>query len=298
MKKINFCSIGECMIEIANTKNNHFIQSFAGDTLNFSAYLDKKKIKVDYLTSIGKSKINKNLFDIFRLKKISPKLVNIHKDKESGLYLIKNYKNGEKQFYYWRDNSAAKDYLNNLNYNKLISKFTKYDYVYFSGITLALLSKEKRMNFYEFIKVIKQKNIKIVFDLNIRLNRWSNKLQLNKTLNLFLPLVSILFGTGEDMKNWKNNDNVIFFNKIINKNNIQHAVYRKNASYNYAFINNKHFTNINKIRNTIIDSSGAGDGFNAAYISEFVTTQNAIKSLKAGHNMGLKVVMKKGAIIL
>ena len=52
MKKINFCSIGECMIEIANTKNNHFIQSFAGYTLNFSAYLDKKKIKVDYLTSI------------------------------------------------------------------------------------------------------------------------------------------------------------------------------------------------------------------------------------------------------
>mgnify|MGYP001162775502 FL=1 len=298
MKKINFCSIGECMIEIANIKNNHFIQSFAGDTLNFSAYLDKKKIKVDYLTSIGKSKINKNLFDIFRLKKISPKLVNIHKDKESGLYLIKNYKNGEKQFYYWRENSAAKDYLNNLNYNKLISKFTKYDYVYFSGITLALLSKEKRMNFYEFIKLIKQKNIKIVFDLNIRLNRWSNKLQLNKTLNLFLPLVSILFGTGEDMKKWKNNDNVIFFNKIINKNNIQHAVYRKNASYNYAFINNKHFTNINKIRNTIIDSSGAGDGFNAAYISEFVTTQNAIKSLKSGHNMGSKIVMKKGAIIL
>ena len=53
-----------------------------------------------------------------------------------------------------------------------------------------------------------------------------------------------------------------------------------------------------KIRNTMIDSTGAGDGFNAAYISEFVTTQNAIKSLKAGHNMGSKIVMKKGAIIL
>ena len=263
MKKINLCSIGECMIEISNTKNNHFIQSFAGDTLNFSAYLDKKKIKVDYLTSIGKSKINKNQFDLFKLKKISPKLVNIHRNKESGLYLIQNYKNGEKQFYYWRDDSAAKDYLNNLNYNKLISKFTKYDYVYFSGITLSIFSKENKMNFYEFIKVLKQKKVKIVFDLNIRLNRWSNKLQLNKTLNLFLPLVSILFGTGEDMKSWKNNDNLIFFNKIINKNNI-----------------------------------GAGDGFNAAYISEFVTTHNIIKSLKAGHNMGSKVVMKKGAIVL
>ena len=141
MKKINFCSIGECMIEISNTKNNHFIQSFAGDTLNFSAYLDKKKIKVDYLTSIGKSKINKNLFDLFKLKKISPKLVHIHRNKESGLYLIQNYKNGEKQFYYWRDDSAAKEYLNNLNYNKLIFKFTKYDYIYFSFVSPFSFSK-------------------------------------------------------------------------------------------------------------------------------------------------------------
>ena len=50
--------------------------------------------------------------------------------------------------------------------------------------------------------------------------------------------------------------------------------------------------------NTIIDSSGAGDGFNAAYLSEFITSQNVVKSLKAGHNMGSKIVMKKGAIIL
>jgi 2-dehydro-3-deoxygluconokinase len=55
---------------------------------------------------------------------------------------------------------------------------------------------------------------------------------------------------------------------------------------------------MNKIQNRIVDSTGAGDGFNAAYISEFVTTQNAVKSLKAGHNMGSKIVMKKGAIIL
>ena len=83
-----------------------------------------------------------------------------------------------------------------------------------------MFSKEKRMNFYEFIKILKQKNIKIVFDLNIRLNRWLNILQLNKTLNLFLPLISILFGTGEDMRSWKNNDNIIFFNNLIKKNNI------------------------------------------------------------------------------
>ena len=40
--KINVCSIGEAMIEISNVKNNLYNQSFAGDTLNFCNYLDKK----------------------------------------------------------------------------------------------------------------------------------------------------------------------------------------------------------------------------------------------------------------
>ena len=44
--KTKICSVGECMIEIANTKNNIFQQSFAGDTLNFCNYIDKKYFDV------------------------------------------------------------------------------------------------------------------------------------------------------------------------------------------------------------------------------------------------------------
>ena len=37
MKKIKLCSIGECMVEISNIKNNIYKQSIAGDTLNLPA---------------------------------------------------------------------------------------------------------------------------------------------------------------------------------------------------------------------------------------------------------------------
>ena len=53
--KTKICSVGECMIEIANTKNNIFQQSFAGDTLNFCNYIDKKYFDVSFLTAIGKN---------------------------------------------------------------------------------------------------------------------------------------------------------------------------------------------------------------------------------------------------
>ena len=46
-----------------------------------------------------------------------------------------------------------------------------------------------------------------------------------------------------------------------------------------------------------MDSSGAGDGYNAAYISEFLTSGDVYRSLQASHLLGSKIVMKKGAII-
>ena len=297
MLKTKICSIGECMIEITNTYNNNFQQSFAGDTLNFCSYLNKKIFNVDYLSSVGKSEINKDFFNLLKSKKISKKLIHIHPHNETGLYLIKNDKNGEKNFYYWRDNSAAKNYLNELNYKKLEIILKKYHYIYFSGITLSIISKNKQKDFCNLIKKLKEYNVKIIFDLNIRIKRWPNKKHLNASINLFLPFIDILFSTGEDIKNWKNNDNLSFFNKLIKSNKINHAIFRKNASLNYAILNDQIYKVANKVHKMIVDSSGAGDGYNAAYISEFLTSGDVYRSLQASHLLGSKIVMKKGAII-
>jgi len=297
MYKFKLCAIGECMIEIANIKDNKFIQSFAGDTLNFLSYLNKERINVDYLTSISNSEINKNFFHFLKSKKISSKLIYVHPNKETGLYLIKNNKNGEKNFYYWRDDSAAKNYLNELNYKKFEVILEKYHYIYFSGITLSIISEKKQKDFYNLIKKLKKKKIIIIFDLNIRLKRWRNLKNLTKSLNIFLPYIDILFSTGEDMKNWKNNDSFEFFKKFVKNKKIKHAIFRKNAYLNYAIFNNKVFKVTNKIHKKIVDSSGAGDGYNAAYISKFLTSGDISLSLKSSHLLGSKIVMKKGAII-
>jgi len=297
MSKIKFCSVGECMLEIANINKNKYIQSFAGDTLNFASYLNKKLIDVDYLTSVGISEINKIFFKLLRQKNISKKLVHIHAIKETGLYLINNNSLGEKKFYYWRDDSAAKNYFNSLNFMDLKNILLKYNYLYFSGITLSIISLRKQKEFLQLIKKLKKNNVKIIFDLNIRLKRWSNLNYLSISLNLFLPFVDILFATGEDMKNWQNKDGLNNFINLIKKSNINHAIFRKSASINYALYEGEVCKKINIVRKKIIDSSGAGDGYNAAYISSFLDKGNIVESLKAAHAMGFEITMKKGAII-
>ena len=151
--KINVCSIGEAMIEISNIKNSLYNQSFAGDTLNFCNYLDKKKLNAFFLSAIGKSEINQSLLDFVKSKNISTKYIKQINQFEIGLYFIKNKDNGEKQFFYWRDESAAKQYFNNIDFTNLYKELKNFDYIYFSGITLSIIHVSKLNNFIKLLKL-------------------------------------------------------------------------------------------------------------------------------------------------
>ena len=294
--KINVCSIGEAMIEISNIKNSLYNQSFAGDTLNFCNYLDKKKLNAFFLSAIGKSEINQSLLDFVKSKKISTKYIKQINKIEVGLYLIKNKNNGEKQFFYWRDESAAKVYFNNIDFLNLYKELKNFDYIYFSGITLSIIHVSKLNNFIKLLKLLKNKKIKIVFDLNIRPNRW-NKKNLNIFLDLVLKFVDICFLSGEDMNYWKNKNNIKSYEQIVRKYKIKHSIFRKNAEYTYVFLNKTRYVFKNKLIKKVVDTSGAGDGFNAAYLSNFIVNNDPVLALKAGSSLGSKIVMKKGAIV-
>ena len=294
--KINVCSIGEAMIEISNIKNSLYNQSFAGDTLNFCNYLDKKKLNAFFLSAIGKSEINQSLLDFVKSKNISTKYIKQINQFEVGLYLIKNKDNGEKQFFYWRDESAAKHHFNNIDFLNLYKELKNFDYIYFSGITLSIIHISKLNNFIKLLRLLKSKKIKIVFDFNIRPTRW-NKKNLNNFLDSVVKFVDICFLSGEDMNYWKNKNNIKSYEQIVRKYKIKHSIFRKNAEYTYVFLNKTRYVFKNKLLKKVVDTSGAGDGFNAAYLSNFIVNNDPVLALKAGSSLGSKIVMKKGAIV-
>ena len=294
--KTKICSIGEAMIEISNIKDSFYNQSFAGDTLNFCNYLDKKKLNAFFLSAIGKSEINQSLLEFVKSKKISTKHIKQINQFEVGLYLIKNKINGEKQFFYWRNESAAKQYFNSIDFLNLYKELKNFDYIYFSGITLSIIHISKLNNFIELLELLKSKKIKIVFDFNIRPSRW-NKKNLNKFFDSVLKFVDICFLSGEDMNYWKNKNNIKSYEQIVRKYKIKHSIFRKNAEITYVFLNKIKHVFKNKLIKRVVDTSGAGDGFNAAYLSNFIVNNDPVLALKAGSSLGSKIVMKKGAIV-
>ena len=295
--KIKICSIGECMLEFVNAKNSSYIQSIAGDTLNFSSYLDKKIFDTTYFTAVGSSEISNRILNFLKKKKINTRLIHKSKSHEVGLYLIENDHLGEKIFYYWRDNSAAKLFFNNKNLIQYAHKLKKFKYIYFSGVTLSLFEDKNIDNFTSLLKILKKNQAKIIFDLNIRRKRWS-KQKLDKYFSKSIPLVDILFASGEDLNLWQGKKSYNCFKTLMNKHNIKHGIYRYNAKFNYAFFNNKKYFANNKILKKVVDTSGAGDGYNAIYLSTFFKHNDVQLALETASKIGSKIVMKKGAIIL
>ena len=143
---------------------------------------------------------------------------------------------------------------------------------------------------------LKKRNSKVIFDFNIRIKRWSKK-NLNLYLNKILPNVDILFCSGEDLISWKNNDHLQTFYNVLKKFNIHHGIYRKNEEYNYSYYKNIKYMIKNKSIKKTVDTSGAGDGYNAAYLSNFIISNNPKLALKNASEIGAKIVMKKGAIV-
>ena len=109
--------------------------------------------------------------------------------------------------------------------------------------------------------------------------------------------VDILFASGQDLNFLKGNASLKTFTNLIKKYNIKHGIYRNSARLNYSFYKNERYFIINKVKSKVIDTSGAGDGYNAAYISNFIKFNNPQKALHAASQIGAKIVMKKGAIV-
>ena len=75
-------------------------------------------------------------------------------------------------------------------------------------------------------------------------------------------------------------------NKILlSHNNIQNGIWDREVSRGH------------EIKNKVVDTSGAGDGYNATYLSSFIQTNDPKKALKAASKIGAKIIMKKGAIV-
>ena len=153
----NLAVIGECMIELSQ-QGAQLTRGFGGDTLNTAVYLARQMpeqtLRVHYVTALGTDSFSGDMLQAWRQEKIETELIQQFDNKLPGLYLIETDAAGERTFYYWRNDAAARYWLAGPQADALCERLAQFDYLYLSGISLAILAPADRMKLLALLRAV------------------------------------------------------------------------------------------------------------------------------------------------
>ena len=170
--------LGECMIELRGQMFGAMQQNFGGDTLNTAVYLSRlgcdSGIDVAFATELGTDAYSDAMIAAWAKEHIDTRLVSREAGLMPGLYTIQVDENGERTFYYWRDSSAAKHYFDGPSspLEDRIDAPDGLDALYYSGISLAVLSPESRERLLGCADRLRARGGRVIFDNNYRARLW------------------------------------------------------------------------------------------------------------------------------
>jgi 2-dehydro-3-deoxygluconokinase len=201
---------------------------------------------------------------------------------------------GERSFSYWRETSAAKLWFSDIEQlDTLFNALTGYDVIYLSGITLSLMSDQYFEKFIHRISQLNRKNVKIAFDINFRPRGWVSYEKAKNRINAILALTSIALPTWDD-------EVVLYGDKTpqttLNRylsHGIQECIVKlgsEGALCDGVIIPTKPIERV-------IDTTGAGDSFNAGYLATRVAGKSPQQACLEGHRLAGEVIQHRGAVI-
>lgn len=292
--------IGECMVELQK-HGELYKQSFGGDTLNTALYLSRlthhHEITTSYVTGLGKDPFSKQMLQMWQEEGINTNFVHLSEDKLPGLYTIDTDQHGERSFFYWRNDSAAKYWLRNQAILSLVRNLSQHQMIYLSGISLAILPEDCRQTLIEILTLCRKEGVKIAFDNNYRPALWENVETTQAVYEQILRITDIAFLTFDDEQMLYGDTEEQQAIKRTQNFGVAEIVVKRGADDCYV-IQNGTLVSIPAIPvSTIVDTTAAGDSFSAGYLAKRLTGGTPEQSAVAGHTLAGTVIQHRGAII-
>src|SRR3954470_4548224 len=138
--KSGVVSVGEVMVGLSRDDDGRFALAYGGDTFNTAVYLARAGVPVVYATALGDDPYSDAALALAAAEGVTSDLVVRVPGRMPGLYLVETDSSGERQFYYWRDNSPARELFELADWARIAESLLTAGLVYFSGITLSLYS--------------------------------------------------------------------------------------------------------------------------------------------------------------
>lgn len=295
--------IGEAMIELSPYNQEQPALknlSFAGDSYNTAVTLSRLGADSAFLTRLGKDPYSQEILQRLHEENVETTGISYSDSKVPGLYMIHNQPDGERVFFYWRDNSAARDLFSNEGLAENASDYLQScDWIYLSGISLAILNVAARKRLYLSLEKLKTQGKKICFDGNFRPRLWQTlgDAQASQMTMMELADIALLTLDDEEML-WG-----------LDGNAIQEAKNRYSFAEEKELVlkrGEKDVVVIHKQKELrfpvppvakVIDTTAAGDTFNAGYLAGRMRSDDIERSVALANRCAGVIIQHRGGVI-
>ncbi len=296
-RSFQFASIGECMIEMSPSDNaGEFRLGFAGDTFNTAWYLRALRADVPtcYVTCVGTDEASKNMLRMMVDAGIDTSHIVQSKTRTVGLYLI-SLLDGERSFSYWRSASAAREL--GQHPDAIMNAIDGADLIYLSGISMAILDETGRANLLDTLKAARADGKTIAFDSNLRPRLWADNTEMTAAVMKAAAISDIVLPSYDDEVEYFGDANIEATAQRYLDAGCRTVVV-KNGSGSVYFVhgNESGYVEMNAASD-IVDTTSAGDSFNAGFFAGMDSEQPIEKVIQNAALVAGQVISRKGALV-
>lgn len=284
-------ALGEMMVELSGAGPGLWRQGFAGDTFNTAWYLAalRRDWRISYGTRLGGDPLSAAARATLTAAGISDHWITRDPRRSIGLYMIALHE-GERSFSYWRGQSAARLLANDPAW--LAEAMAAQDAIYLSGITLAILDPSGRRNLLAALQ-----GRRVILDPNIRPHLWEDAATLRDVLTEAAALSCLCLPSFDD-------EAAAFGDATPEATAARYAglgvaevVVKNGPGPVTLWADGQCHHHPAAAPVTPVDTTGAGDSFNAAYLAVRLAGGRPERALQAGQALAARVVAHPGALL-
>lgn len=292
-------TVGECMMEFRDAGSGLFALGYGGDTFNTAVYLRRLGLPVAYVTALGDDPFSDEIVDICRNEQIDVDLIARVPGHVPGLYLIRTDERGERVFHYWRDSAPARRLFELEGATGLARRLSDFHLIHLSGITLSLYSPRGRAALFEALDQARIHGCRVSFDGNYRARGWPDGAAARAAFEAMLQRVDIALPTLDDEQAlFGDRDAGASIRRYLAAG--AHEVVVKDGPRGCTVAERgREGSTLVPVETVVkpMDTTAAGDSFNAGYLAARAAAAPPVEAARAGHHLAAVVIGHRGAII-
>jgi 2-dehydro-3-deoxygluconokinase len=268
-----------------------FNRNFGGDTLNMAIAAKRLGSQTAFITRLGNDVFATPLQEMILKEGVALPLARPSRG-STGLYFVSVDGNGEREFVYYRKDSAAAHLSPDDIQPELIKKAK---IVFSSGVTMAISDSARKATVKAF-KIAREAGVMTAYDPNYREPLWHSAERAVDALNEILPLVDVFMPSFPD-----DTASIIGFNRP--EQALDYFLFKgvklvvvKAGAHGCYIGYKKEIQHIPAMPIKAVDTTGAGDAFNGGFLHGLATEESLLNCAKLGvTTAGLKVLNRGSA---